>query len=238
MNRIAVIKSLLQRTKAKVYVEIGVDTGYVFFSLNAPVKAKIAVDPEFRFSFRAWLRTKLRPGNAKYFQVTSDQFFADQKEMLRRDGIDVAFVDGLHTYKQCYQDIVNCLEYLNDGGFIVVHDVNPPNAACESPVGASQQEVLAKAERGEIPDWTGAWTGDVWKSIAMLRTRKDLQVFTIDSDWGIGVITKGTPESVLDVSIPAIEAMSYADLEKNRYELINLKPSHYFFEFLQEKYRK
>jgi hypothetical protein len=236
MNRLAVIKSLLQRTKAKTYLEIGVDTGYIFFALDAPVKLKMAVDPEFRFTFRTRLRTRLKPGNARYFEVTSDQFFREQQELLRRDGIDVAFVDGLHTFQQCYQDIVNCLEYLNEGGFVVVHDVNPPNAACESPVGASQQEVLDKAAKGEIPDWTGAWTGDVWKAITLLRTRNDLQVFTLDSDWGIGIITKGKPESVLHLDRAAIEAMTYADLEKNRYELLNLKHSHYFFEYLRDKY--
>lgn len=234
MQRLTVLKTLAQHRKVRTYLEIGVDTGEIFYQIDAPLK--IAVDPMFKFTLRNKLRNRFRLKNCLFFELTSDAFFAQQQSLLKDHPIDLAFVDGLHTWQQCLKDIDNCLAHLNTGGYIVVHDCNPPNAACETPVTQSQQEVSDRAEAGNIPGWTGNWTGDVWKAIACLRaTRDDLHIFTLDADWGIGIIRRGTPESRISFSISEITQADYRFFAQNRYALLNLKPSHYFFEFLEQQ---
>ena len=77
------------------------------------------------------------------------------------------------------------------------------------------------------------WCGDVWKTIVHLRsTRKDLNIFVLDCDFGIGVVSKGSPDKWLDYSADQIKAMNFDDLNGNRDDLLNLKPQEYLYEFL------
>ena len=54
----------------------------------------------------------------------------------------------------------------------------------------------------------------------------------LDCDWGIGLIKQGPAESRLDYSPQEIENLSYADLARNRTQLLNLKPADYFQQFI------
>ena len=54
------------------------------------------------------------------FKLTSDDFFAKNKETF-----DIIFIDGLHESEQVERDINNSLLCLNQGGYIVCHDINP-----------------------------------------------------------------------------------------------------------------
>ena len=74
------------------------------------------------------------------------------------------------------------------------------------------------------------------KTIVYLRsTRTDLHVFVLNCDHGIGVITYGQPEKMLDISEEKIAALSYQYLEKEREALLNLKPPEYLTKFLKER---
>jgi hypothetical protein len=165
----------------------------------------------------------MQSGAASYFQMTSDEFFRNPPPALQADGIDIAFIDGLHTYAQALADVENCLKYLNQGGVILMHDCNPPNETVAAPA-ASWEE----AARMNLPGWTGLWTGDVWKVIARLRsTRKDLKVCVLDCDFGIGVVRRrgGDDESLLlSISPETIAGLGFRDLEKNRKAILDLQP--------------
>ena len=63
---------------------------------------------------------------------------------------DIIFVDGLHTAHQVTKDIINSINNLNLGGFLVLDDVFPH---CER-----EQESLDLKK-------TGPQTGDVWKAV-------------------------------------------------------------------------
>ena len=173
----------------------------------------------------------------KAVEVTSDEFFEKYAGQMLSEGIDVALVDGLHTYEQSLRDVENCLKYLNPGGVIVMHDCNPLNVAMGWPTNSTIDEVKALARKGELPGWNNVWNGDVWKSVLHLRkSRPDLTVFTLDLDWGLGVVSKRTPigngHPVPAVNLEEIKDLDYAFLEKQREGSLNLQPPKYLDTFL------
>ena len=112
ITRTTVVQRFIKASGAKLYLEIGVEQGINFFQIEA--EAKFAVDPDFKI-----------PGGAtdfeghRFFEMTSDAFFASPPQEIVEKGIDIALVDGLHTYEQALRDVENCLRYLVPGGLIV-----------------------------------------------------------------------------------------------------------------------
>jgi len=229
MNRLEVIQKIIDKKRAKTYLEIGVFDGRLFLKVRA--NRKVAVDPKFKIRRKTKLWFLLKNYSnvfSKYYQMTSDQFFEENSSTLGESGIDVAFVDGLHTYAQSLKDVKNCLKYLNKDGVIIMHDCNPPHAAA-----AYLANSITHAESLNLPGWTGEWCGDVWKTIAHLRsTRTDLNIFVFDADYGLGIITKGDPEDVLAYTKREINSLSYEDFQKNKEKILNLKNIDYFKEFI------
>jgi hypothetical protein len=134
--------------------------------------------------------------NAAY-QMTSDEFFA-----INNDSFDLIFIDGLHMSGQVEKDINNSLKILKENGTIVVHDCNPAN---------EEMQMVPRIQQI-------AWTGDVWKAWVKFRaTRPDLKMYVIDADFGIGIIRKGSQETI---SLP--DNPTYEYLDKNRRKILNL----------------
>lgn len=232
MNRLSVIQSLINHINAKTYLELGVDTGDVFLNVSVPIK--YGVDPLFKFGLNFKSNSKNEIFDSTLYQMKSDLFFDEHADLDLIHGIDIAFVDGLHTYEQSLKDIHNCLKFLNSNGFIVVHDCSPLSSATGYPVVNSIDEVIESAKLGNVPGWNGCWNGDVWKSIVHLRSEwDDLNIFTLDLDWGLGIISRGKRDQVLQISTSDIKAMSYSDLDANRVEFLNLKPPRFLFDFLE-----
>jgi hypothetical protein len=181
MNRTDIIQSLINNINAKSYLEIGISEGYNWREIKC--EHKVSVDPE--------------PLSKADCVITSDEFFKKNKETF-----DVIFVDGLHHADQVYRDIVNSIDILNEGGYIVCHDMNP-----------------LKEEHQVIPFTGGTWNGDCWKAFVNLRaTRKDLEMYTVNTDHGCGIIKKGKQKTL---NIPDGE-LQYKDFDKNRVEWLNL----------------
>ncbi len=231
MNRLTVIQAVINAKQSKTYLEIGVDSGAVFFRVKA--KQKIAVDPKFGFSkikqFRFLLKNPLNLSN-KCYETTSDEYFRHRSEEIAQSGIDVAFVDGLHTFEQSQKDVHNCLRYLNPGGVIILHDCSPPSESSAFPASS-----VSDAIKANPPGWTGDWCGDVWKTIVSLRsTERNLNIFVLDCDMGIGILTRGLPKKMLSFTKEEIDSLTYKDLESRRMELINLKRPEFLWEFLEK----
>jgi hypothetical protein len=182
MTRTEIIQSLINKINAKKYLEIGMGPGKNFNSVICDYK--ICVDPT--------------PTVPVTFSLTSDDFFKQNKEMF-----DVIFIDGLHWSEQVYNDIINSLNILNEGGYIICHDMNP------------HSELI---QRYPQPAPNTEWTGDCWKAWVKLRSEKsDLTMLVVDTDYGCGVIHKGN-----QTPIYLKNELTWDYLNNNRTELLNL----------------
>lgn len=221
------------RKKRKVnYFEIGVQTGFCFFKIKAD--KKVAIDPDFIIKptqkIRAYIKNTSNFNN-KFFELTSDDFFAQQQNYIKSiGGIDVIFVDGLHLYEQTYLDIVNALKYLNRDGVILIHDCNPLTEGASVRAHTSAEAALLAPE-----GWANIWNGDVWKAIAQLRSeRNDLEIMVFNCDHGMGMVRPGKPEGMLSYSTQQIQELTYQDLDSSRNEILNLKDPESFASFVQK----
>ena len=116
------------------------------------------------------------------------------------------FIDGLHLAQQAIKDVYNSLDHLNDGGFILMHDCNPPN-------------IWRQRENYSIDGYNYPWNGTTWKAYYQLRkTRADLSMCCVDTDYGVGIIRKGG-----QVLAPADNTFyDYNVLQENKKEYLNL----------------
>ncbi len=130
------------------------------------------------------------------YKLTSDQYFETHKETF-----DVVFIDGLHVHDQVYRDITNALSVLNPGGYIVCHDMLPTTELMQV-----------------VPYQGGNWTGDCWKAFVQLRQeRDDLEMITVDTDFGCSIITRGSQEKLV-----VNEPLTYQNFVKNKTEWMNI----------------
>ena len=73
-----------------------------------------------------------------------------------------------------------------------------------------------------IPRYRGSWNGDVWKSIVELRTKPNLEVFTCEIDFGVGVIRKKTNTCPLDIKISNFKKLKFKDYYYKNKEFMNV----------------
>lgn len=240
INRTDIIQALLDKINGKRYLEIGVCVRSNFDKIM--VKERIGVDPEYLFPNTVFFKLfrwcpLLYPchkflkkmAGERFFQMTSDRFFKENAQWLSQNPIDVCFIDGLHTYAQSLEDVVNCLKYLGPSGVIVLHDCCPGNATIAYPANSVED-----AKKMNLPGWTGEWYGDVWKTIVFLRSqRNDLRVCVFNTDCGIGIVKRGEPESMLGYSKEEVDRMTYKDLDGLKGKLLNLKEPCYLNDLLK-----
>lgn len=153
----AVLARLHAWLKPAAYLEIGVFQGESLV-LAAPETRAIGVDP------RPVVPAAVLPNGARVLRMTSDAFFANHDLAAEVGGrpLDLAFIDGLHTFDQVLVDFMNVEARAHRRTVVVLHDVVPMNAASSSRKGR-----------------TAFWTGDVWKAVVLLRRhRPDLALFT------------------------------------------------------------
>ena len=131
---------------------------------------------------------------------TSDEFFRDNLEKF-----DLIFIDGLHKYLQVKKDIQNSLRSLNNDGLILMHDCFPRNYYYQA-----------------VPRCQIDWNGDTWKALVELRTKKDLDVYCLNADEGIGVIFKRKNKNLLDLDIKNFAKLSYNEYSNNYQKYLNL----------------
>jgi hypothetical protein len=143
--------------------------------------------------------------SSEFYKMLSNDFFIQRKDILPIGGFDVIFIDGLHTHQQSLDDALNSLNHLKEDGVIVMHDCIP-RVHC-----------------------------GVGKTIAFLRTRKDLNIFVLRADAGLGIITKAPAEKVLNYTRKDISSMPSNYFISNCEELLNLKPAEYFEEFIGKR---
>lgn len=158
------------------YLEIGCRQGESF----APVRSKtIAVDPAFHISSNVM--------NAKPMlllcQMTSDAFFEQGILNSLSARPSVSFLDGMHLFEYLLRDFLNTEANSRPDGVIIMHDCCP-----------SRLEITTRDLKNRPK---GAWTGDVWKLLPILRTyRPDLKIDVLDAaPTGLVVVSGLDPEN-------------------------------------------
>ena len=193
VKRYDIINYLISKYNLVNYLEIGVFNGETIKKIIA--KHKDGVDPGVEGSLVPEVN----------YPITSDEFF----NLIEGKNIqyDIIFIDGLHHSEQVFKDMINSWENLKDGGFIVLHDCNPLNF-----------------EMQKVPRETIAWNGDVWKALVNFkRFNKDIMCYTVDTDWGVGVIKKDNNiEPHFNVTSLAFGTWDYEYFSKNRKSLLGL----------------
>jgi hypothetical protein len=200
-SRTKVINFLLSlNEKDTCYLEIGVrnpSDNYDFIKADT----KYSVDPGIEFK-----------ENPVDFALTSDDFFKklSANEILSNDiKFDVIFIDGLHLAEQVDKDIYNALKYIKSNGFVVLHDCNPP----------TEWHARESYEFHNTPALE-FWNGTTWKAFLKSRSNPAINSCCIDSDWGIGILSKGYQIGKnIELTNPFFE---FKLLENNRKEYLNL----------------
>ncbi len=158
------------------YLEVGCRSGKVFANVRGKT---IAVDPYFKIS-----QDVIGEKPALHImQQTSDAFFAT--DFLRGSGIklSVSFLDGMHLFEYLLRDFMNTERNSHRDGVIVMHDCCPFSFD------------MCTRDLDNLP--RGAWTGDVWKLIPILKSvRPNLRIDVLNcKPTGLVVVSNLDPNS-------------------------------------------
>lgn len=199
-KRYDIINLLLKNLdRPSTYLEIGVrNPAENFDMVNA--ETKYSVDPGVEYK-----------KNPVDFKLTSDEFFDGMRkgEILEGTKFDVIFVDGLHLADQVERDIDNSLEFLKEDGFLILHDCNPPS---EWHARERYDYIYSPALK--------SWNGTTWKAFVKATQRQDLTSCCIDTDWGVGILTRQNAlKAPTKIDNPYYEFSIFND---NRKESLNL----------------
>lgn len=205
----AVLADIHGHLRPRTYIEIGVATGKSL-RLARPETVVLGVDPDPAIE-------EPLPANARLYRETSDRFFSGRDVRAELGGlpVDLAFIDGLHQFDYALRDFMNLERLSSPAGTILVHDCVPLD------------RVSAQRERA-----SGAWSGDVWRLIVLLKNaRPDLHIHTIAAPpTGLAVIRGLDPSSRLlssrtDGLIEEYLRLDYAYLGADRAEKLNIVPN-------------
>lgn len=207
MNRVDIINHLIKKFNYNNYLEIGVRLKSDCFDL-IHIKKKTSVDPGYETNEEIY-----------DYKMESDIFFKNlnegQTEFKPNHTWDIILIDGLHLAEQVERDIVNSLQHLSPNGTIVLHDCNPTD------------EMIAR--ESFRPNWqhTPEWSGTVWKAFYKFRhTHSDLSMYCVDTDWGVGIIRRGTQVLAPDDN----PYYSYNKFASNRAVYLNLISTEQFIQ--------
>lgn len=200
MYRDDIINYFIEKNNFERYLEIGVFDGGNIRKIKC--KHKDGVDPGVEGVI----------DDNVTFAITSNEFFDKIAPTIEK--YDIVFIDGLHHSEQVDLDIENALKYTNDNGIIILHDCNPPTLG-----------------HALVPRQQLAWNGDVYKSILKFQKNNTQHTYyTVDADWGIGVIVKNKlQENTVSAEKYDLGISNWDFFNKNRSELLNLIPSEQFY---------
>lgn len=150
--------------------------------------------------------------NPADFKMTSDDFFRklSNSELLNNNiKFDVIFIDGLHLAEQVDKDISNSLKYIKNDGFIVLHDCNPP----------TEWHAREYYRYWHTPA-QAYWNGTTWKAFLKWRCTPLINSCCIDSDWGVGILSK--KHKIGEHTEPINSFFEFNNFDKNRKKSLNL----------------
>lgn len=112
MDKAYLISQIAELTARKRYLELGL---YDFSNLAEIAKV---VESVVGVECKIWTRRIIE--NARIFEMTTDEFFAQNTEKF-----DLIFIDADHCYDSVLKDLNNSLQCITDDGIILMHDTDP-----------------------------------------------------------------------------------------------------------------
>jgi len=187
-----------------IYLEIGIEYGNTFNKINMKTKIGTDPDPEYR--------------DANIIIKTSDNFFADNKEIF-----NTIFIDGMHQSDYVLRDFMNSVKCIHPNGLIFIDDIFPNNE--------EEQKKIPKVHRlinGIIKYAPGhPWTGDVWKTMYYLlkyyKDSFDFKCYLHDNYRGVGVVSNiklDINKINYDVALEEINSYTYENDFKSYLDMI------------------
>jgi hypothetical protein len=197
------INYLIEKFSLPSYLEIGTfNRSHNFDLIKLPSYKKTCVDPD--------------PAAGADHQCPSDHFFEVRNKLHMCEGGDrtfsLIFIDGLHHANQVKKDFENALACLAPGGFIVLHDCNPPTEATTCVPRGAQRE----------------WCGDVYKFACSLQEYSGIDFITADFDYGCAVVWRDPSKA----GKPVGQEITWDYFQKNR-RLLRLSPVKEFVELCE-----
>lgn len=186
IKRHDIVNNLIQKYNLKSYLEIGIFDGYTFNQVNCGLKH--GVDPGVEGIVIPQVT----------HCMTSDDFFE-----ICDTTYDIILIDGLHEYKQVIKDFNNSIKVINNNGYILLHDCNPPDEISQT-----------------VPRQSISWNGDVWKAFVLIKACNP-HAFVLDTDFGIGVVKNNVK---LNKVSETSSDLSWEEFDKNRIALLDLGP--------------
>ena len=185
-NYFRVLARIHRHLRPRTYLEIGVSRGDSLACV-LPQTRVLGIDPQPNLPGEP-------PANARIYRETSDGFFAryDPRAELGGAPVELAFIDGMHHFEYALRDFVNVERACARSSVILMHDCYPLDERT--------------ARREQV---TGFWSGDIWRLMLLLRTRRpDLTVRTIATPpTGLGIVLNPDPTSrVLADNLDALTA--------------------------------
>jgi hypothetical protein len=113
---------------------------------------------------------------------------------------DIALIDSFHEYGTSLRDLAEGFDLLREGGSLVVHDCLPPTRAIAQPTYLQ-----------------GSWCGVSYEAyIDFVDARDDLAFYTVDTDYGCGVIGKRAGNAFIRLGHRLVRTLGGgADVEEN-----------------------
>lgn len=188
MHHSEIINQYIKKYKLQSYLEIGTRHKYDNFN-KIKCREKFCIDPDSKAEAD--------------FELTSDEFFK-----INHKKFDCIFVDGLHEGHQVYKDIKNGIKFLNEGGVILCHDVNP--------------KTFNNGYDFEDYNGSGEWNGDSWKGFVKYRFETPYYTCTIKSkEADVGIIDTNLNTDVEKCNIK-IGELTYEILDEHRQHFLNI----------------
>lgn len=143
-----------------------------------------------------------RPELQLFPRVTTLQYATDQQRAERHESAglpslhsllerltrhpvvaDVVFIDAWHSYEHSRLLLDAARKLLGNGGFIVIHDCDPPSRRSAS---------------SAPPDTFSMWCGETWRAFVDVTDALPFgaEWFVVESDLGVGVITVPAPSAL------------------------------------------
>lgn len=215
MNKDQLINIAARKIGAKSYLEIGHEFGHNFNKIDIPFKE--SMDPA-------------NDGRGKpTYNVSSNEYF---EKYVGDKKFDIVLIDGLHIAEQVIKDIENSLAHLNPTGIIFMHDCLPLNEAQQDVMDFDPTDFNLRPNGPKqklFGDHQAFWTGNAWQAFAHFRrTRPDLFMVTVDTDWGVGVIFPHRSQELWQG-----EGTSYEYFNANRRALMNVITPEQYIQLIQ-----
>lgn len=193
MYRTEIIQRVVDKIGAQTYLEIGVCSGKNFRDIRCGIKIGVDPIPPNDNNVKPILSDSVM-----YKQMTSDEFFNSQTDLLNAFKIDVCFIDGMHTAEQALKDFNNVKKHMSRRGVVIFHDCLPENEAMQ-----------------RVPQIQKRWTGDVWKAFysifdyyAASAPEAVIAPFIVNDDYGLGIVFKS---AMVKKAIPLYSGLTWTN---------------------------